>query len=489
MTIWLNDIKIEKNPGAPPAYEQLAEKMAFIIRSGNIPPGERLPSVRSVSAKLAINRGTVLAAYRRLQEMGLVQMRVGQGTMVREELESGGKGEMTSLSLKAPEGLRTVQSQTWFSRITEIPFSLATPEENLIPEEEISRTIKRVLKKAGRALFAYGPTGGEEGFREAYAAFLKNKGIEVNGNWVLPTSGATQGFDLIAKALFPGDLIFFEEPLYSGTLKPFTLWPFQVETLPVEDDGVNLDHLRKSLAQGKIPRLVVLTPDFQNPTGSVLSLKKREEMVFLSRKHDFLILEDAVFSELAFEPVPPPLISLAPERVIRIDSFSKTLAPGLRLGTIVAHPKILEFLTPLKQASDFQTPLLSQAVMRELILSGFFEKHLETIRSAYRKKRDLLHEALQARSHLFNYAKPKGGFFFWVELQNRMDASELLLLSSSQGVSFAPGTMFSSRPQHRSFIRLSVSRIPPEKIKKGVEILSQACESLSSQSSIPFPQI
>ncbi|MCR4429371.1 MAG: PLP-dependent aminotransferase family protein, partial [Caldiserica bacterium] len=323
MTIWLNDIKIERTTGAPPAYEQIAEQITYLIRSGNIAPGERLPSVRSVSAKLAINRGTVLAAYRRLQEKGLVQMRVGQGTMVREWLEPGEPLEIPSLSLKTPPGLRTIQSQTWFSRITEIPFSLATPEEGLIPEEEISRTIKMVLKKSGKALFAYGPTRGEEGFREAYAAFLKDRGIEVNGNWVLPTSGATQGFDLIAKALFPGDLVFFEEPLYSGTLKPFKLWPFQIETLNVEEDGVNLDPLRRSLSQGKIPRLVVLTPDFQNPTGSVLSLKKREEIVLLSRKHDFLILEDAVFSELSFEPVPPPLISLAPERVIRIDSFSK----------------------------------------------------------------------------------------------------------------------------------------------------------------------
>ncbi|MCR4429368.1 MAG: PLP-dependent aminotransferase family protein, partial [Caldiserica bacterium] len=187
--------------------------------------------------------------------------------------------------------------------------------------------------------------------------------------------------------------------------------------------------------------------------------------------------------------VPPPLISLAPERVIRIDSFSKTLAPGLRLGTIVAHPKILEFLAPLKQASDFQTPLLSQAVMRELILSGFFEKHLETIRSVYQKKRDLLAGVLGEYPNLFDYAKPKGGFFFWVELKQKLEASELLLLSSSKGVSFAPGAMFSSRPEHRSFIRLSISSIPLEKIKKGIETLSHACNSLSSQFPISFPQI
>lgn len=491
MSIWLNDIKINREPGAPPAYLQLADYLIYLIQSGKIAPGERLPSIRNVSAKVGVNRGTALSAYRKLQEKGFVEMRVGQGTVVSsvppaEET----KPESPSIPSQARFYSRRIPLPGWFPRVAEIPFSLAVPERGLIPEEEIRKVMKALLDREAMELLSYGSAEGDSGFKEAYAGYLKGKGIPVEESWVLPTGGATQAFDLVAKILNPGDLLFFEEPLYTGTLRSFSLWSFETESIPLEEDGINLEHLRRLLSQGRHPSLVVLTPDFQNPTGATLSLKKREEIAWLARRYDFLVLEDAVFSDLYYEKSLPSLLSLAPERVIRIDSFSKTLAPGLRLGTIVAHPKILEFLISIKQATDYQTPLLSQATLRELINSGFWVRHLDRIRSIYRTKRDALEESLNSlRSGVFSFKTPRGGFFFWLEIRSGIDAQELLLISSSRGVSFAPGSLFSSRPEHRRFMRLSFSNIPVEKIKEGVNILGEACEELSSQYIPSVPQI
>jgi DNA-binding transcriptional MocR family regulator len=491
MTIWLNDIKINTKPGAPPAYLQLADLLTFLIQSRKIAPDEKLPSVRDVSAKIGVNRGTVLAAYRQLAERGLVEMHVGQGTQVKGASRPGSaKEEPPELPSQAQAYRKKIPSLNWFPRAAEIPFSLAVPEKSLIPQEEITKTMKKLLDQEALELLSYGPAKGDAGFREAYAGYLKSKGMPINDDWILPTSGATQAFDLVAKILNPGDLIFLEEPLYSGTLRSFYLWPFETESLSMEKDGISTEQLQRFLNQGRIPRLVILTPDFQNPTGATLSLKKREEIAWLARKYDFLIFEDAVFSELYYEKPLPSLLSLAPERVIRTDSFSKILAPGLRLGTVVAHPKILEYLIPIKQATDYQTPLLSQATLRELINSGFWPKHLEHIRSRYRTKKDALEESLKPlEGKVFSWKTPVGGFFFWLEILSGVDAQELLLASSSRGVSFVPGALFSTRPEHRHFLRISISSIPLEKFHEGIGILGQLSEEFSLELAPSVPLI
>lgn len=490
MSIWLNDIKIDRGSSAPPAYLQLAEYIIYLIQSGKIAPGERLPSIRDVSAKIDVNRGTVLSAYRKLQEKGIVELRVGKGTIVTAGLSLETKPEFSLPPLETHFNLKGRELSGWFPRHKEIPFSLAAPDPILIPREEIKEAMKRLLETETEKILSYSFPEGDDGFREVYATFLKGKGMPVGEDWILPTTGATQAFDLIAKGLDYGKPVLLEEPLYIGSLKSFSLWSQEIDRIPLEEDGISLDHIKRLLSQGRDPRLIVITPDFQNPTGSTLSLKKREEIAWLAKKYDFLILEDAVFSDLHYEKPLPSVLALAPERVIRVDSFSKTLAPGLRLGTIVAHPQILEFLIPLKQATDYQTPYLAQATMRELISSGFWCKHLVRIQKAYRKKREVLKEALDSMGkEIFSFCTPSGGFFFWLEIRTGTDAQELLSLASSRGVSFAPGFLFSSRIEHRHFLRLSFSSVPAEKIKEGVKILRQSWEELSSQRIPSLPQI
>ncbi|MGB9553662.1 MAG: PLP-dependent aminotransferase family protein, partial [bacterium] len=430
MPIWINDIKLIREPGAPPSYLQLADNINYLIKLGKISPGERLPSVRDVSAKIGVNRGTVLSAYRKLQERGMVEMQVGKGTVVIAGLDRKEEPESVPPSWEIHFNAKGKELSGWFPLPKKIPFSLAVPDRSLIPEAEIKEAMKRLLEKETEKILSYSLPEGDSNFKEVYAAYLRGKGMSVREDWILPTTGATQAFDLIAKGLDPGRPIFFEEPLYIGTLRSFSLWSPEKERVPLEEDGLSLEFIKGLMAQGRNPRLIVTTPDYQNPTGITLSWKKREEMAWLARKYDFLILEDAVFSDLYYEKPLPSLFSLAPERVIRVDSFSKTLAPGLRLGTIVAHPKILEFLVPLKQATDYQTSYLAQATMRELISSGFWSKHLARIQKEYRKKRDALRDSLHAiGQEAFSFFTPSGGFFFWLEIKSGIDAQELLSLA------------------------------------------------------------
>ncbi len=479
---------------AAPLYQQLAEYLLNLIQSGRIKAGSKLPPVRELAKMFGVNRGTVLTAYRKLSELGYLQMHVGQGTKVKEAMQtpSSSRDPRSEISSRA-QSLSSLQPTPGLIRnlYSELSFASATPAKEAIPSEVLLKSIQVVLQRQGESLLSYGPVYGETSFRQAVAQYMKIFRLNINSDWILPINGCTQAWDLVAKLLLnPNDLVLLEEPGYSGPFQALSLLPLTVDFLPMQKDGVNIEALQAMISQGRIPRLVCLNPDFQSPTGSVLSLEKRQVLARMARQHHFFILEDAVFSELYYdqEHPYPPIASLAPDRVILAVSFSKTLAPGLRLGTLISHPVLIEHIGQIKKSTDYHANSISQEIVHELMRNGLWIEHLEKIRNLYRRKRDITQEALQSSMpEQVRWEIPLGGFFFWLELPQEIDSRELLFFTAQKKVSFTPGVLFSRQGGYRSFLRLSFSALKYKQIVTGIKILAESIKELNRQARANVP--
>lgn len=493
MSNWLNDTRLDWSKEAAPLYKQLTDSLLNLIQSGKIKHGSNLPPVRELAKMIGVNRGTVLTAYRKLSELGYLQMHVGRGTKVKMIASTPPFADLRSeVSIRA-QRLSSFQPNAGLMRnlYSELSFASATPAKEAIPSQTLLNSLQTIFQRGGEPLLSYGSVHGEINFRQSVAQYMKTFGLNLDPDWILPINGCTQAWDLVAKLLLnPDDLVLLEEPGYSGAFQAFSLLPVKIEFLPMQKDGVSVDALREIISQRKTPRLVCLNPDFQSPTGFVLSLEKRKALAQLAREHRFFILEDTVFSELYYDQDLPnaPIASFAPERVILAYSFSKTLAPGLRLGLLISHPSLIEHISQIKKSADYHANLISQEIVHELMRSGFWSEHLQTIRALYRHKRDVTQEALQASMPTdVSWEIPGGGFFFWLELPMELDSQELLFFASQKKVSFTPGILFSRSDKYRSFLRLSFSDLQDKRIATGIKILAEATKKLSDQIRTSIP--
>jgi len=368
-----------------------------------------------------------------------------------------------------------------------ISFAGGLPASELFPVDRFREACQRVLSDHPTAALQYGPTEGYVPLREMIVENLRRFGIMASTENVLITSGSQQALDLIAKLLInPGDRILVEAPSYLGALQAFNVFGAEYVTVPIDHDGIRTDLLEGALRSG--PKFMYILPNFQNPGGVTMSVERRRELVNLSNKYGVPIVEDDPYGQLRFEGEHlPPLVVLDRDNmrgdktyqlgnVIYLSTFSKTLAPGLRLGWIVAPPEVIAKLVQLKQGADLHTSTFTQIVAYEVAKGGFLEEHIKTIRAVYGERRRVMLEALE---EFFppevTWTHPQGGLFLWVTLPEGMDCQKLFRVAVENNVAFVPGDCFYTGEGEglRNF-RLNFSASSPERIREGIRRLSIA---------------
>ncbi len=375
-----------------------------------------------------------------------------------------------------------------------ISFAGGMPAPELFPLERFTAACQRLLadSAAGQAALQYSTTEGYPPLREMIARHVARYGILAKPENVMITGGSQQALDLIAKLLInPGDRILVEAPTYLGALQAFNVFGAEYVTTPIDDDGLRTELLEGALRSG--PKFMYILPNFQNPSGVTLSLERRKEVVALADKYGIPIVEDDPYGQLRYEGEHlPPLLDLDREtvgvrsddgfqsgNVIYLSTFSKTLAPGLRLGWIVAPPEVLARLVQLKQGADLHTSTFTQMVAYEVARGGFLDEHVQRLRQAYKERRDVMLEALDEfvpDSLGVTWTRPRGGLFLWMQLPDGGDCHRLLEAALREKVAFVPGDSFfpASYPQSdsRRFMRLNFSNATPKLIVEGVRRLA-----------------
>lgn len=361
-------------------------------------------------------------------------------------------------------------------KVTEKPgiisFAGGLPSPKTFPVEAFREACERVLQTDGRGALQYAASEGYGPLREAVAAMLPWK---VDPAQVLITTGSQQGLDLVAKVLIDaGSRIAVETPTYLGALQAFTPMEPQVVGVASDAEGVDVDALAKAAAGA---RYLYVLPNFQNPTGRTMSDARRQALVQRAAELGLPLVEDNPYGDLWFDAPPPaPLSARHPEGCVYLGSFSKVLAPGLRLGFIVAPPAIFPKLLQAKQAADLHSPGFNQRMVAEVMKDGFLDRHVPTIRALYKSQRDAMLAALEREMKDLGvqWNTPDGGMFLWARLPEGMDAIDLLPRAVDKGVAFVPGAPFYAQHPDARALRLSFVTATHEQIDAGIAALAQA---------------
>ncbi len=361
-------------------------------------------------------------------------------------------------------------------KITERPgiISLAggLPSADSFPVQAMREATERVLRDQPREALQYAASEGFGPLREWVAAEMAGQGLAAQADQVLITTGSQQGLDLVGKVLIdPGSPVAVESPTYLGALQAFA--PYEPEFLPLEGDEDG--PVPESLQSARSARFAYLLPNFQNPSGRCLPAARRLALVDRAAAIGLPIVEDNPYGDLWFDaPPPPPLAARAGDAAVYLGSFSKVLAPGLRLGYVVAPRQLFPKLLQAKQAADLHTPGFNQRIVHEVIRNGFLRDHVPTIRTRYRAQRDAMRAALEAHMPAgCRWTVPSGGMFFWVELPEGVDAVALLPQAVKRGMAFVPGSAFYADHARANTLRLSFVTESPERIDRGIAALAQ----------------
>ena len=361
-------------------------------------------------------------------------------------------------------------------KVTEKPgiisFAGGLPSPKTFPIAEFDAASHKVLSEDGQAALQYAASEGFPALREAVAAMLP---WDVNPAQVLITTGSQQGLDLVAKILLdPGSRVLVETPTYLGALQAFSPMEPHAVSVASDDEGVLVDDL---VAKSKNARFIYLLPNFQNPTGRSMSEARRAAVSAAAAQAGLPIVEDNPYGELWFDEEPPlPLTARNPEGCIYLGSFSKVLAPGLRLGFLVAPKAIYPKLLQAKQAVDLHTPSFTQRMVAEVLKGEFLSRHVPTIRALYKQQRDAMLAALEREMAGLDvqWNRPAGGMFLWVRLPEGLDAVQLLPQAVDRGVAFVPGAAFYAEQGDPRTLRLSFVTASVEQINIGIKALAQA---------------
>lgn len=374
-----------------------------------------------------------------------------------------------------------------------ISFAGGLPAPDVFPVDRFQDACRRVLEVNGHQALQYSATEGYEPLREMIARHIARYGIKAKAENVLITSGSQQALDLIGKLLInPGDRVLVEAPTYLGALQAFNVYGAEYISVESDQDGLRSEFLEDPLRMG--PKFMYVLPNFQNPGGTTLSEGRRHQLVLLADKYGIPIVEDDPYGQLRYEGEHlPPLVVIDRENLRRDDgysignvlylsTFSKTLAPGLRLGWIVAPPDVIAKLVQLKQGADLHTSTFAQVVAYEVAKDNFLDDHVKLIRKVYRERRDVMLEAL--KKHFppeVTWTHPQGGLFLWATLPEGMDCHKLFDAALKENVAFVPGDSFYAgngfAQEGNRHMRLNFSYGQPEQIREGIRRLSVAIKA------------
>jgi 2-aminoadipate transaminase len=388
-----------------------------------------------------------------------------------------------------------------------ISFAGGLPAPELFPVERCQEAACRILAAHGTPALQYGPTEGFMPLRQFICDRAARYGIDAQPGNVLITSGSQQALDLIGKLLVnPGDRILVEEPTYLGALQAWNSYQAEYVTVPIDDFGLRTGLLEAALRTG--PKFMYVLPNFQNPAGTTLPLDRRQELVRLSNKYGIPIVEDDPYGSLRFEGKhKPPLVSLDAQHqklaglngkgfmdgnVIYLGTFSKTLAPGLRLGWVVAPAEVVDQLVMAKQGTDLHTSSFDQMLAYEVVKDGFLEEHIRQIRRVYGERRNVMLAALERYfPSECSWTHPEGGLFLWARVPEWIDTAALLVTAVEHQVAYVPGSAFYVEPDRgRNTMRLNFSNAQPEQIEAGIRRLGNLLKetiAAATETAVPVP--
>jgi len=366
-----------------------------------------------------------------------------------------------------------------------ISFAGGLPNPKLFPVQEVTEASVKVLAEDGENVLQYSTTEGYLPLREYIAdRYHKKKGLKVSSDEILITNGSQQGLDLIGKVfLNKGDRVAIERPGYLGALQAFAVYEPIFEPVPLLDDGIDIDLFEKAVSEGGI-KLFHAVVNFQNPSGITYSKDRRLELVDICRGNNMILVEDDPYGELRFmgEDL-PSMRSYLEDNVVLLGSFSKIIAPGLRLGWICAKKDVMEKIVVAKQASDLHSNYFSQRIVFQYLIDHDIDKHILKIREVYKRQKDLMVSMIE---EFFpgevEFTKPEGGMFLWITLPESLSSLRLFDLAKKENVVFVPGNAFYVDGGGNNMLRLNFSNSDEEKIEEGIKRLARVIKKLLMES-------
>jgi 2-aminoadipate transaminase len=464
-----------KHDSEVPLYRQLYEQIALRIRSGELTRGEKLPATRELAGLLGLNRTTVSAAYDALETDGLIAGQVGRGSFVTGIAQQAAPGidwnAMLDHAELAPSGPAA-------GTVNEVAsFVMSRPSRELFPLDDFRASCQTVLSSSELgSILQLGSPSGYEPLRRHLMDEARRQSLARPSDDLLITNGCQQALDLIGRVLLrPGDTVAVEDPIYPGLKNLLAGMGAQLLGIPVGSDGMDTSHLERVLERER-PRFLVVTSNFQNPTGATLSLAARHALLDAARAAHVPVVENDAYGDLRYQGEPLAALKQLDEHggTILLRSFSKVSFPGLRVGWLIGPKPLLDRLWQAKASADLHTDQLSQAVLLDFAQSGRLEAHRTRILEAGAER---LAATLDSCRRYFpagtRWTQPQGGMNLWVRLPEPLDAGELLPRAQKQGVAYLPGRYFAVSRLEPGALRLSFAGLEPEQIRRGLAILGK----------------
>jgi DNA-binding transcriptional MocR family regulator len=469
---------------------QIADVVRTAIEQGDLPPGAKLPTTRALAEAAAVNHLTAVRVYRRLAAEGFVTAARGRGTFVRQAPPLASRADGRWQHAVLPDAERSYVSQviaaTWQPSVDEDHINLATgwASAELHPVRELATISAEVFSDLGAAAVMYGDPDGVWALREEVARRGVPAGFATDPDEIVITTGGRQAIDLVCRAILrPGDLAVTESPTFSGALVSMQQTGARVLGVPYDEQGIDVDALEAILARHEV-KLVLVQSGSQNPTGQDMSAERAQRLLALARERSFFILEDGVYCTVRFgSPEPSRLRLGAPDHVVYVDSLSKTIGGGLRVGWVAAEGEIRRRLTDLKLSTDYHSAVLPQHLAQRWLASGAHDEHLRRINVIYARRCEAMLESLERRlGDEVMVIPPKGGHHVWVTFRGAVDERLLFTESLRHGLSFTPGGATTVQSDGISGLRLSFSLLDEQRIDEGVRRLAVAMRAIQRRS-------
>jgi GntR family transcriptional regulator of abcA and norABC len=459
-------------------YKQIIDYIKEHIATGEWPIGSKLPSQRELAKMFAVNRSTVITALEELIADGLIEGKMGKGTIVVNNTWTLMKQEVPTNwneniqlgnHLASMSTVQTINLEESNQKL--IQLSKGELSSDLFPLREMKEIFERVSKELSP--FGYEVPKGNLKLREAIRFFLKGKDIHASPSSILIVSGALQALQLISIGLLQrGSTVFLEQPSYLYSLSTFQSAGMNLSGIPIDRSGIQVNKL--SVKKQRNERAILYTiPSFHNPTGVLMTPERRNELLRAAENLQLPIIEDDVYGDLWLDS-PPPLTLKAQDKygnVLYVGSLSKSLTPGLRIGWIVGPQPVIERLADLKMQTDYGSSSLSQRVAAQWLESGLYDQHLIKVREQLRIRKEAALYALNSYMKEFAvWDEPKGGFFIWLRIHQEHSIRDLHVKALAKGVLLNPGTIYAQQSSY--CYRLSYAFASIEEITRGIKILS-----------------
>ncbi|HET6407910.1 MAG TPA: PLP-dependent aminotransferase family protein [Chthoniobacteraceae bacterium] len=466
-------------------YEQVADRIEKLIRTGTLRAGERIPSVRRASAQHGVSMTTAIQAYLALENRGLIEARPRSGYYVRALIRDR---VPEPLETRPRHAARLVGVGRLLSRLFDadrnpevVPLGAAYPGAENLPSVKLSRIMASVARSAGSRGVCYDMPPGSEHLRRQLARRSLDWGTQLSPDEIITTCGATEALTLCLRAVTkPGDIVAVESPTYFGVLHQIEELRLKAVEIPMHPrDGMQLDALESALKKHRVAACLAV-PNFSNPLGSLMPDENKQRMLELLAKRDIPLIEDDINGPLCHAGFRPRVVHSWDQegRVMLCGGFSKTIAPGYRVGW-VAPGRYYEKVKALKLTNTLATPTLPQLAVAEFVANGGYDHHLRSLRRNLGEQVARMSEAIaDAFPKGIKITRPQGGFVLWVELPKKVSALELHELALAEKVSIAPGPMFSASLQFENFIRINCGHPWSSRIERAIGTLGRLVQRL-----------